>query len=76
MENYQEQKRKVSRLKKQITNTKGFKQFKKVMNMTNLTKERIGRLNSRSKRLIRRIEQIEPSGWKEFLQVASDPSFF
>lgn len=66
---YKEQRRKVSRLKKKITNTKGFKEFKKVIDLTNFTKEKIERLEARSNRLVKRIEQIEPSGWKEFLQV-------
>lgn len=37
--------------------------------MRNFTKEKIERLEARSRRLTRRIRQIEPTGWKEFLQV-------
>jgi hypothetical protein len=37
--------------------------------MRNFTKEKIERLEARSRRLTRRIMQIEPTGWKEFLQV-------
>lgn len=70
VESYKEQRSKVSRLKKKLTSTKGFKDFKKIMVMANFTKEKIGRLEARSNRLIRRIEQIEPSGWKEFLQIS------
>lgn len=66
---YKEQRKKVSRLKKKIASTKGFKEFKKVIDMMNFTEEKIKRLKARSNRLVRRIEQIEPSGWKEFLQV-------
>ncbi|WOL06650.1 DExH-box ATP-dependent RNA helicase DExH15 chloroplastic isoform X1 [Canna indica] len=67
---YKEQRRKVSQLKKKITNTKGFKEFKKIIDATKFTKERIERLNSRSNRLSKRIAQIEPTGWKEFLQIS------
>ncbi|XP_020244941.1 DExH-box ATP-dependent RNA helicase DExH15 chloroplastic isoform X2 [Asparagus officinalis] len=67
---YKGQRRKVSRLKKKVATTKGFKEFKKVLDMTNFNKEKIERLKARSNRLVRRIEQIEPSGWKEFLQIS------
>ncbi|CAA7409772.1 unnamed protein product [Spirodela intermedia] len=71
VECYREQKSKVSRLKKKIKNAKGFKEFKKIIDQVNFTKEKIERLDARSKRLVRRIEQIEPSGWKEFLQISN-----
>ncbi|KAJ0983859.1 hypothetical protein J5N97_002215 [Dioscorea zingiberensis] len=70
VECYKEQRTKVSRLRKKITNTKGFREFKKITDFTNFTKEKIERLTARSHRLIKRIEQIEPSGWKEFLQIS------
>ncbi|XP_029118558.1 DExH-box ATP-dependent RNA helicase DExH15 chloroplastic isoform X2 [Elaeis guineensis] len=70
VECYREQRSKVSRLKKKLTNTKGFKELKKIIDMTNYTKEKIELLEARSKRLTRRIEQIEPTGWKEFLQIS------
>ncbi|XP_077237907.1 DEAD/DEAH box helicase [Tasmannia lanceolata] len=68
---YKEQRSKVSRLKKKITGTKGFKEFKKIIDVTKFTKEKIKRLKARSDRLNSRIEQIEPSGWKEFLQISN-----
>uniref|UniRef100_A0A166E9W8 Helicase ATP-binding domain-containing protein n=1 Tax=Daucus carota subsp. sativus TaxID=79200 RepID=A0A166E9W8_DAUCS len=71
VECYKEQRNKVSRLKKKITRTEGFREYKKILDMTKFTMEKIRRLKSRSKRLINRIEQIEPSGWKEFQQVSS-----
>ncbi|KAK8967906.1 hypothetical protein KSP40_PGU005431 [Platanthera guangdongensis] len=67
---YREQQTKVSRLKKKLTNTKGFRNFKRIMDMVNFNKEKIVRLEARSHRLTRRIKQIEPSGWKEFLQIS------
>ncbi|XP_072981204.1 DExH-box ATP-dependent RNA helicase DExH15 chloroplastic [Typha angustifolia] len=70
VECYKEQRRKVSRLKKKITSSKGFKEFKKIIDMRNFKKEKIERLNARSRRLTRRINQIEPTGWKEFLQIS------
>lgn len=66
---YRGQRTKVSRLKKKLTNAKGFKEFKRILDMVNFKKEKIERLKTKSFRLTRRIEQIEPSGWKEFLQV-------
>jgi len=57
-------------LKKTIKSTKGFKEFQKIIDMRNFTKEKIERLEARSRRLTRRIKQIEPTGWKEFLQIS------
>ncbi|KAK3013328.1 hypothetical protein RJ639_009299, partial [Escallonia herrerae] len=71
VECYKDQRNKVSRLKKKIARTEGFKEYKKIIDMTKFTVEKIRRLKSRASRLIRRIEQIEPSGWKEFLQVSN-----
>lgn len=69
VECYKDQRNKVARLKKKIARTEGFKEYKKIIDMTKFTEEKIRRLKLRSNRLTNRIEQIEPSGWKEFLQV-------
>ncbi|PON53749.1 DEAD-box ATP-dependent RNA helicase ISE [Trema orientale] len=71
VERYKQQRTKVARLKKKISRTEGFKEYKKVIDMTKLTEEKIKRLKARSRRLTNRIEQIEPSGWKEFLQISN-----
>ncbi|KAI5679129.1 hypothetical protein M9H77_10079 [Catharanthus roseus] len=71
LDNYKDQRNKVSRLKKKIARTEGFKQYKKILDMANFTEEKIKRLKVRANRLTNRIEQIEPSGWKEFLQVSN-----
>ncbi|GAV72654.1 DEAD domain-containing protein/Helicase_C domain-containing protein/DSHCT domain-containing protein [Cephalotus follicularis] len=68
---YKEQRNKVARLKKKIARAHGFKEYKKIIDMTRLTEEKIKRLEARSNRLTDRIEQIEPSGWKEFLQISN-----
>ncbi|PUZ77512.1 hypothetical protein GQ55_1G377800 [Panicum hallii var. hallii] len=70
VECFKQQRRKVSHLKKTIKSTKGFKEFQKIIDMRNFTKEKIERLEARSRRLTRRIKQIEPTGWKEFLQIS------
>ncbi|XP_056165626.1 DExH-box ATP-dependent RNA helicase DExH15 chloroplastic, partial [Syzygium oleosum] len=70
VECYKAQRTKVARLKKKIARTEGFREYKKIVDMTKFTEEKIKRLKTRSKRLINRIEQIEPSGWKDFLQVS------
>lgn len=69
VECYKSQRNKVSRSKKRIARTEGFKQYQKIIDSAKFTEEKIRRLKVRSKRLIGRIEQIEPTGWKEFLQV-------
>ncbi|XP_051192754.1 DExH-box ATP-dependent RNA helicase DExH15 chloroplastic [Lolium perenne] len=70
VESHKKQRRKVSQLKKTIRSTKGFREFQKIIDMRNFTKEKIERLEARSRRLTRRIMQIEPTGWKEFLQIS------
>ncbi|KAL6953706.1 DExH-box ATP-dependent RNA helicase DExH15 chloroplastic, partial [Sarracenia purpurea var. burkii] len=71
VECYREQRNKVSRLKKKISRTEGFKGYKKIVDVAKYTEEKIRRLKARSRRLINRIEQIEPSGWKEFVKVSN-----
>ncbi|XP_057494012.1 DExH-box ATP-dependent RNA helicase DExH15 chloroplastic isoform X3 [Actinidia eriantha] len=71
VESFKDQRNKVSRLKKQITRTEGFKEYKKILDMAKYTEEKIRRLKARANRLINRIEQIEPSGWKEFVKVSN-----
>ncbi|XP_027772858.1 DExH-box ATP-dependent RNA helicase DExH15 chloroplastic isoform X2 [Solanum pennellii] len=71
VECYKSQRNKVSRCKKRIARTEGFKQYQKIIDSAKFTEEKIRRLNVRSKRLIDRVEQIEPTGWKEFLQVSN-----
>ncbi|KAM7250800.1 hypothetical protein ACFE04_022683 [Oxalis oulophora] len=68
---YKQQRTRVSRLKKKISRTQGFKEYKKILDSTKFTEEKIKRLKSRSMRLTNRIEQIEPSGWKEFMQISN-----
>ncbi|KAF5746653.1 DEAD-box ATP-dependent RNA helicase ISE2 chloroplastic [Tripterygium wilfordii] len=71
VERHKEQRSKVSRLKKRISRTEGFKEYKKIVDMKRFTEEKIKHLKIRSNRLKNRIEQIEPSGWKEFLQISN-----
>ncbi|XP_071696305.1 DExH-box ATP-dependent RNA helicase DExH15 chloroplastic [Rutidosis leptorrhynchoides] len=71
VESYKNQRNKVSHLKKRIARTEGFKEYKKIVDVARFTEEKIRRLKARSTRLMTRLEQIEPSGWKEFLQVSS-----
>lgn len=71
VEHYKEQRNKVSRLKKKIVRTEGYKEYNKIIDAVKFTEEKIKRLKTRSKRLTNRIEQIEPSGWKEFMQISN-----
>ncbi|BAT99359.1 DExH-box ATP-dependent RNA helicase DExH15 chloroplastic [Vigna angularis] len=71
IEGYKEQRNKVARLKKKISRSEGYKEYFKIIGAVKFVEEKIKRLKNRSKRLINRIEQIEPSGWKEFMQVSN-----
>lgn len=70
VERYKEQRTRVARLKKRIARTEGFREYKKILDAAKLVEDKIKRLRTRSRRLTNRIEQIEPSGWKEFLQIS------
>ncbi|KAK8579455.1 hypothetical protein V6N13_142666 [Hibiscus sabdariffa] len=71
VEHYKEQRNKVSHLKKKIARTEGFQEYKKILDKAKFTEEKIKRLKTRSNHLINRMEKIEPSGWKEFLQISN-----
>ncbi|XWS34892.1 hypothetical protein CRYUN_Cryun21dG0076000 [Craigia yunnanensis] len=71
VECYKEQRNKVARFKKKIARTEGFREYKKILDVAKFTEEKIKRLKARSNHLINRMEQIEPSGWKEFLQISN-----
>eukprot|EP01018_Ginkgo_biloba_P002355 Gb_35993 [translate_table: standard] len=66
---YIEHKKGVSNLKKRIVRTRGYKEFQKLLQKNKLQKEKIERLKAKSNRLSARINQIEPTGWRDFLQV-------
>ncbi|KAL9275317.1 DExH-box ATP-dependent RNA helicase DExH15 chloroplastic-like protein, partial [Drosera capensis] len=68
---YEDQRIKVSCLKKTIKRSKGSKEYKKIVLAARETEARIKLLKTRAKRLSIRIQQIEPSGWKEFLQISN-----
>ncbi|KAF2609383.1 hypothetical protein F2Q68_00046187 [Brassica cretica] len=70
-EQYKEQRSKVSRLKKRISRSAGFREYKKILENAKLTVEKMKRLKARSRRLINRLEQIEPSGWKDFMRISN-----
>ncbi|KAL9861684.1 DExH-box ATP-dependent RNA helicase DExH15 chloroplastic [Arabidopsis thaliana] len=68
---YKEQRSKISRLKKKMSRSEGFREYKKILENANLTVEKMKRLKARSRRLINRLEQIEPSGWKDFMRISN-----
>ncbi|KAJ8760898.1 hypothetical protein K2173_021936 [Erythroxylum novogranatense] len=70
VEQYKGQRTKVARLKKRIARTEGFREYKKIIDWKNFTEDKIKRLKIRSNRLSKRIQEIEPSGWKEFLKIS------
>ncbi|CAK7332739.1 unnamed protein product [Dovyalis caffra] len=71
VESYKDQRNKVARLKKKIARTEGFKEYKRILDWKNFTGDKIKRLQMRSNRLSERIQEIEPSGWKEFLKITN-----
>ncbi|KAJ6719543.1 ATP-DEPENDENT RNA AND DNA HELICASE [Salix purpurea] len=71
VESYKDQRSKVARLKKTIARTEGFKEYKRIIDWKNFTEDKIKRLKMRSNRLSERLQEIEPSGWKEFIKISN-----
>lgn len=65
---YREHKKAVSIFKKRLKRTRCYQEFQRLSDMNKVWKENIDRLKVKSNRIKGRIGQIEPTGWKEFIQ--------
>jgi hypothetical protein len=66
---YREHKKAVSVFKKRLKRTRCYQEFQRLSDMNKVQKEKIDRLKVKSNRIKGRIGQIEPTGWREFIQV-------
>lgn len=66
---HREQRRKVLRIKKDMRATKASKEYWQVVGMTRLRDAKVARLDKKRSQLAARINQMQPTGWQEFLQV-------
>lgn len=65
---YREHKKAVSVFKKKLRRTRCYQEFQRLSDMNKVQKEKINRLKVKSNRIKGRIGQIEPTGWREFIQ--------
>ncbi|CAK9235184.1 unnamed protein product [Sphagnum troendelagicum] len=64
-----DQRKLVSKLRKQLRATQGHRETKLLMGLQKMQIEKISRLQAKTARISARISQMQPTGWKEFLQV-------
>lgn len=60
----------LRRLNKKLKSTQGFRNYKLLLDLQQKRKNRIANLQSMAATLAGRMKQLQPSGWKDFLQVS------
>jgi len=59
----------LEKLNKKLKLTQGFRKYKLLLDLEQKRKDRIANLQSTASNLASRMKQLQPSGWKDFLQV-------
>lgn len=67
------QRKEVAKLRKKLKLTQGHEESKIVVGLQKQRLEKLQWLRSKAARISTRINQMQPSGWKEFLQVLLCP---
>lgn len=60
----------LEKLNKKLKSTQGFRKYKLLLDLQQKRKNRIANLQSTAATLASRMKQLQPSGWKDFLQVS------
>lgn len=60
----------LEKLNKKLKLTQGFRKYKLLLDLQQKRKDRIANLQSTASTLANRMKQLQPSGWKDFLQVS------
>ena len=71
MKAYREQRRKLRQIKKQLKATKAHREYWHMVRRTKLRDAKIVKLKQTKSKLEARINEMQPTGWQEFLQVLS-----
>ena len=66
---HREQRRKVIRIKKEIKATRASKEYWHMVGQAKLRDAKIAQLKVKRSKLAARINEMQPTGWQEFLQV-------
>ncbi|KAI5078697.1 hypothetical protein GOP47_0006368 [Adiantum capillus-veneris] len=68
---YAKQRRKNTKLKKEIKGTKASKEYWQVVAMTKLRDANIEKLEKKRSKLVAQVNRMQPTGWQKFLQVVN-----
>lgn len=60
----------LAKLNKKLKLTQGFRKYKLLLDLQQKRKDRIANLQTMASTLASRMKQLQPSGWKDFLQVS------
>ncbi|XP_057829348.2 DExH-box ATP-dependent RNA helicase DExH15 chloroplastic [Cryptomeria japonica] len=66
---YREGKKLINTFQRRLRSTEWYKEFQRLSDLNHVQKEKIERLKAKASRIKARISQIEPTGWRDFLQV-------
>lgn len=66
---YKKQRKKISRIKTEMRGTRASREHQQALGMEKLKEAKIAELEKKKSQMLKRISQMQPSGWKEFLQV-------
>lgn len=67
---YRESKKFINSFQRRLRSTQWYKEFQRLSDLNLVQKEKIEHLKAKASRIKARISQIEPTGWRDFLQVA------
>ncbi|KAJ7525182.1 hypothetical protein O6H91_17G040400 [Diphasiastrum complanatum] len=59
----------LAKRRQKFEETEGYKMYDLLCDLKNMRKQKIARMKAKVSRIEQRIKQMQPSGWKEFLQV-------
>lgn len=65
-----DQRKEASKLRKKLKQTQGYKESRKLLEVQRSRLDKLQRTKAKASRINTRISQMQPSGWKEFLQVS------
>ncbi|KAH7365328.1 hypothetical protein KP509_18G021200 [Ceratopteris richardii] len=70
-DSFSKQRKRVIKVKKEMKGTKASKEYWQIVAMTKLRDANIEKLEKKRSKLVARLDQMQPTGWQEFLQVVN-----
>nr|PNR55603.1 hypothetical protein PHYPA_006500 [Physcomitrium patens] len=64
-----DRRKEASKLRKKLKQTQGYRESRKLVDLQRSRFDKLQRITAKANRISNRISQMQPSGWKEFLQV-------